>query len=197
MNFGKMTLVSVCALGLSAMAYAGPPQNTDPTKTKINRFEELKDACANPRKYQNQFEPNNIEMECTDTVTKWEQVANEKVELPTSRNMGVSITSSKYFMDEEVEGRPSQNQNGDCTVYEQITLSANVPLTGLTCAQIKDFAGTGGSFCESQILEKKLPASAYTVQRSGSFRKYCNFGSAAPAPAPAPVPAPQKGDRGQ
>lgn len=147
-----------------------PDQNTGMQNI---RFEELKEACANPARYHNQVAPTNIQISCTEMRTKWVADPQDSVALPTKRLIMTSVISNKYTVSPTSAQLASEPQMEGCNQFKQVVESVEAVHTG-TCEALIAFQGTAEDYCATNIdaLRTANPESI-KIQETGKKINFC------------------------
>lgn len=156
-------------LAFAFVAQAAPMQRLS--------FDQLKEACRDPKHFQNQLKPTTIVLDCSDRLQKW--VPGESAQTPVSskRVITYAVSSDKYTVTStanQVESEPAQVP---CMVMKQIeeTLALSQEVT---CEQVEGFPGSGTDYCKKLIddLRAQNPASIVSKE-TGKLMSFCSGNS--------------------
>lgn len=143
-------------------------------------FEDLKMACQDPKKFQNQIEPTSIRLDCSDKVVKFVPCAGEatgcgngSMTLPAKRVIFFNVSSDKYTVPNSQEEVRTEPLVEACPVYKQIEETIAVSQE-VTCEQLKTYQGTATQLCLSLLdgLKTENP-SAIKVRETGKVASFC------------------------
>jgi hypothetical protein len=109
-------------------------------------WQDLKAACENPSRFHNQVAPQNIEISCQDTQSRYFPTKSGTVDLDVSRVMTSSVISDKYSVSPKTDSIAMANEVAACPqfrkVEETLTLSRSI-----SCDEILAYVGTSTDFC--------------------------------------------------
>lgn len=136
-------------------------------------FEELKMACKDPKKFQNQLEPASIKMDCSDKVLKYVPAGEGTMTMPAKRTVYFNVSSDKYTVPNSQEEVREESFTGSCPVLKQIEEIISVSQE-VTCEQIKNYQGTATQLCISLLdgMKKDNP-SAVQTRETGKVVSFC------------------------
>lgn len=160
-----MKIVMFALLALTQMAVAAPMQKLS--------FEDLKQACKDPKKFQNQIEPTSIRLECSDKVYKYIPAGTSTSTLPARRVVYFNVSSDKYTVPNAQEEVRTDSYTSECPLMKQIEETIAVSQE-VTCEQIKDYTGTATQLCLSLLdgLRNDNPE-AIQVRETGKVASFC------------------------
>jgi hypothetical protein len=115
-------------------------------------FEEIRDACLDPAKFQNQIAPTNLQVTCEDRSTKWKAVSSTTVELSRTREIVSSLTSDKYTVAPTTEYIDVASQKATCPRFKEVMETINFT-KATSCEELIAFKGTETQFC-ADILDR-------------------------------------------
>jgi hypothetical protein len=163
----KMSFFSLIAsLAFVTVANAVPMQTLS--------FDDLRAACREPKRFQNQIQPTSIVLDCSDRVVRWVPSAEGTFSLPSKRVITHAVGSDKYRVsvtgvevsfEPAVHACPTMKQ-----IEETVALSQEV-----TCDQLANYEGTATKMCQQLIedLRAHNPA-AITLKDTGKTLSFCN-----------------------
>ncbi|MGZ3672389.1 MAG: hypothetical protein ACXWR1_19475 [Bdellovibrionota bacterium] len=131
-------------------------------------FEEIREACQNPGKFQNQLAPTNLQISCEEHVSRWLPYVAKEVQLPRSRYIISSLTSDKYQVS------PSQNvmnvdmQSAQCPSFKEV-LEITSFTKATSCDEILGWKGSEQDFC-ADILDRARHGNPKMVQINDTGR---------------------------
>jgi hypothetical protein len=177
-----MKTLLLSALFLAAPAYAGSALS----------FSELREACQDPARFQNQVAPQNIQVSCEERTTRWETDGGSSVELPRSKEIWSSFTSDKYESDTESEKVGVKSQYGRCPRFKEVLEVLNFTKS-TSCEEILDFKGGAVDFC-ADVLERVRENNPKAIEKTatGNTVDLCEE-----KPVENPCDRAQRGQRGQ
>lgn len=152
----NVTLIIAVALTVAAQTAAAQ---------QAMNFSQLKEACLNPAKFQNQIQPTNIKIDCSDRQVTWVASADDQTNLPGLRVVGHSVSSDKYAVALTKEQVKIDSTVVACPVMKQIEETI-ATAQSLTCAQITSFQGTATELCTQVIDQLRVnnPAAILTKE---------------------------------
>lgn len=170
----KTKLIFMSLLCCIATANADSKDQEQQTGVQNIRFEELKEACANPARYHNQVAPTNIQISCKEMRTKWVADPQDSVALPTKRLIVTSVISNKYSVSPTTAQVASEPQMGECNQFKQVLETVEAVHTG-TCEALMAFQGTADEYCAANVdsLRTANPQSVQ-AQETGKKISFCN-----------------------
>ena len=151
-------------------------------------FDDLRQACKDPAKYQNQIKPSSIQISFADKVVRWIPAGNSKLTLPAFRLVNHKVTSDKYTVPStkvEVPFPPTQDV---CPVWKQIEEVTSISKE-ITCETIEGFTGTATDMCITILDDLKAENPAATIPKeTGKVATFCKpelvGGPSNPPPTP-------------
>lgn len=132
-------------------------------------FEDLKMACKDPGKFQNQLAPASIKLECSDKVLKY--VPAGQGVMPGKRVITFNVSSDKYTVPATPE--EVKHEGTSCPLLKQVEETISLSQE-VTCDQIKDYQGSATQLCVS-LLDglKRDNSSAVRIVETGRVISYC------------------------
>lgn len=154
-------------------------------------FDEIREACMDPAKFQNQVAPTNLQVTCEDRATKWKAVASTTVELPRTREIVSSLTSDKYTVAPTSEFLDVDSQRATCPRFKEVMETINFT-KATTCEELIAFKGTETEFC-ANILDRVRESNPKSIEvvDTGNVVDLCE------AKQPDPIDRCERGQRGQ
>lgn len=131
-------------------------------------FDDIREACQNPSKYQNQIAPSNLQITCEEHISRWLPYQSKEMQLPRSRYVMVSLTSDKYQMSPSQHAMDVDMQSGQCPSFKE-TLEVTSFAKATSCDELLEFKGNAQEFC-AEILERARQANPKIVQINDSGR---------------------------
>lgn len=152
----KLIVLLCCTLGSGLAIAAGPVQGLG--------FDDIKAACLNPAKFQNQVAPTNIQVSCRDVQLKWVATDAGSFNLPTAHAIVTSVISDKYSVAPMAAGIDSAAQTMACLQYKQVSETIEL-VRASSCDELIAFTGTGTDYCLSAALSMRAqnPAAIVTA----------------------------------
>lgn len=155
-NLIIMSLAVVLAATASAYAddggNGGDKGGVQPFQARSISYDEFKDRCANPDKYRGDVQraPENIKIQCTDTVRQFVADQSGDVPLPGSRQVVTSLFSDKFDVNSQSKVYAMDAKSGSCLRYKEVqkTLSIEKPLT---CNEILSLKGDINDYCAQNL----------------------------------------------
>lgn len=185
MNVCKFALVMLTVISSASAMAAGKP---------LADFNEVRQACKDPAKYQNQIAPSNIQITCTDVQYNWLPAGNGNIEMATKRFITSALASDKYTVSPNTQEIKSGAQMAACPRFKEVTETVSVP-KGLSCDEILSYAGSATDYCLALVNDVRANnPNAVAVAETGRLVDTCN-GSAVVAPAPTNPSKPGRGQR--
>jgi hypothetical protein len=163
---------SVLALALalvSATAVAGG-------STQGLTFDEIRDACQNPSKFQNQLAPSNLQITCEEHVSRWLPYLSKEMQLPRSRYIVSSLTSDKYSVSPSQHAMDVDLQSAQCPSFKEV-LEITSFTKATSCDELLGFKGDEQDFC-ADVCDKARQANPKMVQINDTGRvvEFCSEG---------------------
>lgn len=139
-------------------------------------FDQIKDACQNPSKYQNQIAPTSLQITCEEHVTSWVPYVSKEMQLPRSRYIVSSLTSNKYQVSPSTNAMNVDMQTAQCPSFKE-TLEVTSFTKDTTCEELLGWNGTEQDLC-ADILDKARQANPKLVQinDTGKIVEFCSQG---------------------
>lgn len=156
-------------------------------------FDEIREGCMDPAKFQNQVAPKNLQVTCEDRSTKWLAVASSTVELNRSREIISSLTSDKYSVAPVNQILSVDSQRASCPRFKEVLETINFT-KATTCEELIEFKGTETDFCQD-ILDRVRQSNPKSIEvtETGNVVDLCQ----AEAPIEDRCERGQRGQRGQ
>ena len=164
----SLALMSCC---LAASAFAGLDQGSKPVQTL--KFEQLKEACLHPERFQNQVAPANIEVSCRDIQYKWIPDSSGQFPLETSRLVTTSVNSDKYRTESVAGSVDTPMQSQACPRFKQIAEVLET-VRAASCEELVAFDGNATEYCAASLdsMRQANPGSI-NVQETGEHIDLC------------------------
>lgn len=131
-------------IAFTAISFAG----TEPVKPF--GFDDVKVACQNPARFQNQVAPTNIQISCRDLQLKWVVSEESAFTLPTAHAVETSVMSDKYSMAPVVATLESEDQILACAQYKQVSEVVEL-VRPSSCEELIAFTGTAAEYCRAAV----------------------------------------------
>jgi hypothetical protein len=195
-----LNLIAVAAMAIPAAQAIGDDKGPIPgtgssAGTPPLTWEEFKEACRNPKQFQQQVPPWDIRIQCTEIRREW--VPNPLPPGPTTttstRKIISSIFSSKFHVtaEEKTESAPSKGgAAGGCIRFKEVEKTYTIERK-LTCDDILTIKGTLPEYCS--VILAKGSGTLISVRDTGRVIDTC--GDTPPPVPPGPSPG-SEGDGG-
>lgn len=174
-------IIIAIAMISSAAAFAGGGK-------QLADFNEIRQACKDPAKYQNQVAPSNIQISCTDVQTAWVPAGNGSIQLDTTRFVTSALSSDKYTVNPTTQEVKSGSQVAACPRFKEVTETVSVP-KGMSCEEVLAYPGDATSYCLA-LVDDLRRSNPNAVQTRDTGRSIDACGGAAPAPGNPSKPVP-------
>jgi len=137
-------------------------------------FEEFKESCHNPRKFQSQRAPQQIQIKCDKTETRWDvrpAGSAGDIALDAGSSTIASLVSDKYTVAEELDGKDSSKvlQLVSCNVSKEYKRSYSFERP-LSCEQVK----AAGEASMVQICEQMMERMDVSWEPTGATASSCS-----------------------
>jgi hypothetical protein len=183
-KFNQILLISMAAVLSAAPAFAQSKcdgkdkgSNCPNPVMKAIDFEEFKERCADPEKFQDvQVAPQNIVVQCAEQRTRWVAGAPGEVPLPGVRHIVTAVTSKKFAVEPSANDVPVEDKPGSCSRFKEIQENFVTELP-VTCSDLLNFKGDLTDMCV-RILDSKKGGSPKDVTTVETGRKVDNCGDA-------------------
>lgn len=140
----------IFVLGMSFNAFSsGNPIPQDPARQTLT-FEQFRESCKDPRRFQNQRPPLNIKVICSDTKTLWVPRDISTVAIDSFRKVKTELLSDKYHVRPQENWVPSIAVNVDCPVLKEEVRTLTTEHE-ITCKDVENSEITLLSFCKGQL----------------------------------------------
>lgn len=127
---------------------------------------DLKAACESPERFHNQVAPQNIEISCQDTQTRYLPTASGTVDLPVNRWISSSVISDKYSVATHTDSIAMAKEIAACPQFRKVeeTVTLN---RGISCDEVLAYVGTATDFCMGLASELRAsnPDAIRVVQK--------------------------------
>ena len=154
-----MKLAIALAL-VSAPAFAGGSHGLS--------FSEIREACQNPGKFQNQIAPQNLQISCEERTSHWVPYVAREMKLPCSRVIIAGLTSDKYQVNPNQHAMGADDQAAQCPSFKEV-----VEITSFTkatsCDELLGWKGSEEDFC-ADILDRARKGNPKMVQINDTGR---------------------------
>jgi hypothetical protein len=131
-------------------------------------FSDIRDACQNPGKFQNQIAPSNLQISCEEHVSRWMPFTAKEMQLPRSRVIIAGLTSDKYEMSPTQHAMNVDMQSAQCPSFKEV-----IEVTSFTkatsCDELLNWKGTEEDFC-ADILDRARQGNPKMVQINDTGR---------------------------
>lgn len=160
-----MKYVVLALMAVAQIAGAAPVQKLS--------FEDLKQACQDPKKFQNQIEPTSIRLDCSDKVYKYVPAGTDTMTLPARRVVYFNVSSDKYTVPNSQEEVRTEGYSAECPVLKQIEETIAVSQE-VTCEQLKNYTGSATQLCLSLLdgVRSNNPEAIQT-RETGKVTSFC------------------------
>lgn len=143
-------------------------------------FDQLKLACKEPGRFQNQMKPSELKITCSDRVYRWVPAGTAPMTMPSKRTVFFKVSSDKYTVPGSQQEIAAPELQTECPMLKQVEETTSISKE-LTCEQIEAFEGTTADLCVSYIDElRKENASSVEIRETGSVVSFCKPGSSKP-----------------
>ncbi len=183
----KFLSVSTLVFALSAQAAPLPMKNAQSVS-----WNEFRDACFNPAKYNNQIAQTDITITCTDVVKTWRLDSPGMVQLPTAREIQATVSSNKYNVENCVADVGVNPVGVGCQRFKEVLETYRLEAK-VTCDDLKEWNQevTQFSYCLALVnKEKAMNVDSVFVQDTGVKQDFCTSTSNKPQNTPAVLPKP-------
>jgi hypothetical protein len=154
-----VNLLAVVLTTISAPAFAGGAGIS---------FDEIREACQSPGKFQNQIAPTNLQVTCEERASRWLPYTAKEMTLPRSRQITASLSSDKYQVSPSVHEMDIEMQTASCPSFKEvIEISSFTKAT--TCDEILQFKGGVEEYC-AEILDHARQSNPKMVQINDTGR---------------------------
>jgi hypothetical protein len=138
-------------------------------------FDDVRQACLEPTKFQNQIAPKNLQISCEDRGTRWQPVSPARMELGRSRQVIASLSSDKYMVAPETDFLAMEAQVASCPRFKEVLEVLNFT-KATSCDEILSFKGSETEFC-TQLLDQVREANPQSIQISdtGNMADLCSL----------------------
>jgi hypothetical protein len=139
-------------------------------------WDQIKDACQNPAKFQNQLAPSNLQISCEEHLTRWLPYVSKEMQLPRSRYIVSSLTSDKYTVSPNQHAMDVDMQSAQCPSFKE-TLEISQFTKATTCDELLNWKGGQEDFC-ADVLDRARQANPKIVQINDTGRvvEFCSQG---------------------
>jgi hypothetical protein len=170
-----LALVSAPAFA-QGPSFGGSASSALPTGGHGLSFEQIKDACSNPSKFQNQQAPSNLQITCEEHVSRWLPYVAKEMQLPRSRYIVSSLTSDKYSVAPSQHAMDVDMQSAQCPSFKEV-LEVTSFTKATSCDELLNFKGDEQDFC-ADILDRARQANPKMVQLNDTGRvvEFCSEG---------------------
>ena len=164
----------------TSMAFAADHQTLN--------FDNLKAACKDPKRFQNQLKPTSIKIDCADKVVRWIPAGMSQTKMPSKRIVMAGVSSDKYTVPRDSNDVEHTPYTGECPVLKQIEETVAISQE-ITCEQIENYTGSATALC-ARFLDglKNDNPSAIQTKETGKVATFCK-----PDSSKVEQPAPPKG----
>jgi hypothetical protein len=128
----------------------------DQGAARLISFEEFKDRCANPDKYKGDVQraPENIKVQCTDTVHEYVADESGSLPLPGAHSVVTALFSDKFNVAADTQVFAMDSKGGSCLRYKEVEKSLTVEKV-LSCSEILGLKDGIDSYCSENLAAIK------------------------------------------
>lgn len=169
------TVLAITLLALSGSFAIADDNGQKPAYgTKSIRFSDLKTACLEPARFQNQTAPTNIQISCQDIEYKWVPSNDGSVNMDRNRFITTSVISDKYSVSPEKSALSLSPQVANCPRYKRVAETVNFTRS-VTCSEIVDYSGNAADFCSSLVSDLRASnPDGVEVEETGHVVDLCS-----------------------
>lgn len=168
----------VAILISSASAMANPIHKPDPSKPAGSgeahaaavAWDEFRERCAQPEKFDVQRAPQNIRVQCTDTRMNWVAAPASALTLPCERRVGGAVFSDKFYVANSERDFEVSAKAGSCHRFQEVeeTISVERPVS---CDEVLGVKGDVHDWCSS-VLEGVRMSNPKAIERRDTNRVF-------------------------
>lgn len=150
-----MILNLAVALGASiALAEAGKDAGKDSgkegkpgggTQAAIS-WEEMKERCQHPRNFPAQVAPENIKVQCSDSVFEYVPSSSGEIPLAGSRTVLSAVLSDKYYVSAGAAAVAVNAKGGSCLRFKEVEKTVTIERP-LSCDDVLNIKGDVAEYC--------------------------------------------------
>jgi len=176
-KFRFVSILGLMAAMVSMSAFAGDNTTPGNGNSKPISWDELKERCAHPERFDVQRAPQNIKIQCSDTKTTWAAAAPGEVALPGKRKVTAGVFADKFFVNHDSKEVPVYSKTGSCHRFKEIEETMTIE-RAVSCADILNFKGDLSEFCVSAVDAAKGSNPKLVEQKeTGDFMDTCGGGA--------------------
>lgn len=139
-------------------------------------FDQLRVACQEPSRFQNQMKPANIKITCSDRIQRWVPAGTSTMTMPSERMVQFQVSSDKYTVpgDRAIVDAPAMQ--AECPVLKQVEEVTTIS-KDISCDEIEEYRGTAASLCVVLLdgLRGENPGTV-EVRETGRVASFCSPG---------------------
>ncbi len=128
----------------AAVSGAGTPQ------VAVVAWEEFKERCATPEKFDVQRAPQNIRVQCVDERLTWMAAPPNELTLPLERRVGSAVFADKFQVAQSVRDFAIQAKAGSCHRFQEYEERIAVERP-VSCDEILSVKGDVHDWCASVL----------------------------------------------
>lgn len=163
----KKTVFAIAPL-LFALTVTADPGTVQPVG-----FDDIKIACQNPSRFQNQVAPSSIQVTCHDVQYRWVPESDGALDLATSREITTSVVSDKYEVAPLSAMVPTASQTMACPQYKLVSEVVD-SVRAVSCDELIAFNGTATDFCSESVNGTRAAnANAIVITDTGKKLSLC------------------------
>ncbi len=142
-------LLGVLGSGLNVWAQQASPQEGQARASAV-AWEEFKERCANPEKFDVQRAPQNIRVQCTDERLTWMAAPPSELTLPCERRVGSAVFADKFFVAQSNRDFEVSAKAGSCHRFQEYEERISVERP-VSCEEILAVKGDVHDWCASVL----------------------------------------------
>jgi len=133
-------------------------------------WDEFRERCAQPEKFDVQRAPQNIRVQCTDTRMNWIAAPASALTLPCERRVGGAVFSDKFYVANSERDFEVSAKAGSCHRFQEVeeTIAVERPVS---CDEVLGVKGDVHDWCSS-VLEGVRMSNPKAIERRDTNRVF-------------------------
>ena len=125
---------------------AGPGQ----PQAAVVAWEEFRERCAQPEKFDVQRAPQNIRVQCTDQRLTWMAAPATALTLPCERTVGGAVFSDKFYVANSERAFEMSAKAGSCHRFQEVEERISIERP-VSCEEVLGVKGDVHEWCASVL----------------------------------------------
>jgi hypothetical protein len=164
-----------CSLGNAFAEDSGKPaapgaSSPGQPQAAVVAWDEFRERCAQPEKFDVQRAPQNIRVQCTDQRLTWMAAPPTALTLPCDRTVGGAVFSDKFYVANSERAFEISAKAGSCHRFQEVEERISIERP-VSCDEILGVKGDVHEWCAS-VLDGVRMTNPKLVERNETNRVF-------------------------